>query len=166
MLAGAGGGGRGGASKHLRTCCWPRQLSTEWKNVVGLRVRGGGEGPGPADNCFWPSPQQAVRAQAELSLCNRSFGTTGFRRTRRSGLAGRLASMQAECQLSAEAGLLVAPAQQMHQHCGAVAERRVARVQKAQPAMSCRLPQVTSLPRALLVNCNFVIHWGKSLLII
>ena len=142
------------------------QNCTKWKKVVGLRVRGGGEGTGPADNCFWPSPQQAVRAQAELSLCNRSFGTTGFRRTRRSGLAGRLASMQAECQLSAEAGLLVAPAQQMHQHCGAVAERRVARVQKAQPAMSCRLPQVTSLPRALLVNCNFVIHWGKSLLII
>ena len=55
---------------------------------------------------------------------------------------GRLASMQAECQLSAEAGLSVAPAQQVHQHpSGAVAERRVARVQKAQP--SCRLPQVT-----------------------
>ena len=71
------------------------------------------------------SPQQAVRAQAELPLCNRSFGTTGFRRTRRSGLAGRLASMQAECQLSAEAGLSVAPAQQVHQHpSGAVAERR------------------------------------------
>ena len=138
------------------------QNCTKWKKVVGLRVRGGGEGPGPADNCFWPSPQQAVRAQAELPLCNRSFGTTGFRRTRRSGLAGRLASMQAECQLSAEAGLLVAPAQQMHQHCGAVAERRVARVQKAQPAMSCRLPQVTSLPRALLVNCNLSSNHRKN----
>ena len=147
-------GGEGGGRARTFELILANQNCTKRKKVVGLRVRGGGEGPGPADSCFWPSPQQAVRAPAELPLCNRSFGTTGFRRVWHTAQwPGRLASMQAECQLSAEAGLSVAPAQQVHQHpSGAVAERRVARVQKAQPAISCRLPQVTVPGNALILE--------------
>ena len=69
MLADAGGGGRGGASKHLRTCCWPQQLSTKWKNVVGLMVQGGGEGPDPVEHCNQAHPQRAGLAAEPLQSC-------------------------------------------------------------------------------------------------
>ena len=43
--------GKGGGGQASTSDIDPVIESTKWKKVVGLRVRGGGEGPDPVDHC-------------------------------------------------------------------------------------------------------------------
>ena len=49
---GTGGGGQGRPARTFELHIGHANRNiTKWKKVVGLRVRGGGEGPDPVDHC-------------------------------------------------------------------------------------------------------------------
>ena len=59
MRAGAEGKGGGGQASTCEIDLGHGTESTKWKKVVGLRVRGGGEGPDPVEHCNQAHSQRA-----------------------------------------------------------------------------------------------------------
>ena len=69
MRAGAEGKGGGGQASTCEIDLGHVTESTKWKKVVGLRVRGGGEGPDPVEHCNQAHPQRAGLATEPLQSC-------------------------------------------------------------------------------------------------
>ena len=62
LRAREGSCGANARTRELDLGLLARRKSTRWKNVVGPRVRGGGEGPDPEHHCIWHGPQRTGRA--------------------------------------------------------------------------------------------------------